>query len=312
MAQPRAMIEMRDLNLRVGDDLLIRELTLRVEPGEIFGLVGPLGSGKSSTLKLLAGMVPITDGRALVDGLDVATQGVQARSRIGYMPGYLGAYDDLQVRVYLEFFARACRVDPPAARPRIDRLLALAGLTDRAEAYVASLDVEARRRLAVVKADVHDPPVLLFDEPAVGLPTAARVRLRRLIGELAAFGPKTVLICSNVLTDLVGLCHRLGIMHCGRLAVSGPTDSIAHRLTGARILEVEAAGPVEPLVRLLAAHPAIDAVNAHGSHVLASLAGEVDDPGSVVREVAAQGALIVAFREHQIELDLLVGQLVQP
>ena len=307
----RPMIETRGLRLSVGDFLSIHDLTLRVERGQIHGLVGPLGSGKSSTLKALAGMVPIQSGQAWIDGLDVAVSGAKARARIGYMPGFLGAYDDLRVRDYLEFFAKACQVDPAAAGPRIDRLLELAGLTDRAAAFIQTLDAETRHRLAVVKAAVHDPPVLLFDEPAVGLPVSARIRLRRLIGELAAQGGKTVLICSNILTDLLGLCHRLGIMHGGKLIASGPTDAIAPRLTGARVLELQASGPAEELKRLLAAHPAIGEVHAQGDRVVGSLAGDVDDPGTVVHDLIAQGARIAAFREHQVDLGLLVGQRVR-
>jgi ABC-2 type transport system ATP-binding protein len=312
MPQATAMIETDKLSLRLGEYLVVRDLTLRIEPGQIFGLLGPFGSGKSTTLKLLAGMLHPTGGRACVDGLDVAAEPARARARVGYMPGYLGAYDDFQVRGYLEFFARACGVDPAAAAAHIDRLLALAGLTDQAEQYLSAIDVEARHRLAVVKTAVHDPPILLFDEPAVGLPTDARVRQRRLIAELAAAGSKTVLICSNILTDLLGLCRSLGIMHGGRLLTSGPTETIARRLTGARILELEPAASAEELMRLLSAHPAIDAANTHGGRVLASLAGEIDDPGKVIREIVAAGGAVAAFREHQIDLDLLVEQkLVQ-
>lgn len=303
-----AIIEMQRLFLRSAEHPVLRDLNLRVERGEIFALLGPIGSGKSSALKLIAGMIGGFQGTAVVDGFDLATHGDQARARIGYMPGYLGAYGDLTASGYLEFFSRACGVDPDAIDGRIQALLALAGLGDRADAYVSTLGDEARHRLAVVKTAVHRPPLLIFDDPAAGLPSAARIRLRGLIREVAATGNHSVLICSNILTDLIGLCGRIGLMHAGRLIASGSADAIARRLTGARILEIEPAGAAEGLIESLRAHPAIDAANMYGENVLASLAGEIEDPGAVLRGFSG----IAAFREHQIDLDLLVGQLVKP
>jgi ABC-2 type transport system ATP-binding protein len=303
------MIQARDLSLQIDNRVLLRAINLTVRRGEIGGLIGPIGSGKSTLLKSLAGMLPVGEGQAWIDGLDVATQGERARARVGYVPGYFGAYADLRVGDYLDFFARAQGADVEAIRHHRARLLGLAGLEDRANALIESLDLESFHRLAVIKAALHQPAVLLFDEPAVGLSNAARVRLRRLIGDLIASGDYAALICSNVLTDLTGLCHRLGVMHEGRLVAEGPAADVLSRLTGSRILELEPGEATQPLLALLRAQPEIDAANAYGGHVLASLAGQVEDPGAFIGRLVAAGAQVVAFREHQVDLELVLERL---
>lgn len=263
------------LTKRYGDLFAVRDLDLEVPRGSIFGLIGPNGAGKSTTFSILASLLSPTAGRVEVAGFDPAEQAVEVRRRMGYMPDVLGLYDDLRVAEYLDFFAAAYRV-PSRDRPAlIDGLLDLVDLTCRRDSMVDALSRGMKQRLSLARALVHDPEVLILDEPASGLDPRARVELRGLLHELSDMG-KTVVISSHILAELEEILSDVAIMEAGRLLAAGSPHSIRERLAGSRTVKVRLAGGVEQ------------------THVVAS---EDDQRALLQRLVVEDGLAVVEFTE---------------
>ena len=237
-------IETDGLTKRYGTLFAVRDLDLAVPRGSVFGLIGPNGAGKSTTFAILASVLKATSGRALVAGLDPATDPRGVRRHLGYMPDVLGVYDNLQVDEYLEFFAAAYQLPRSTWPGLVDGLLELVGLTGKRTAMVDSLSRGMKQRLALARALVHDPDVLVLDEPASGLDPRARVELRGLLAELQAMG-KTVVISSHILSEMEEMCTHVAILEAGRLLASGSPRDIGGRLEGGRRVVVRLAGGEE-------------------------------------------------------------------
>jgi len=235
------VVETRDLVKRYGDQLAVAGVDLRVGPGEIYGLVGPNGAGKTTTMKILATLLAPTAGEAYVTGIPVAGDPIEVRRRIGYMPDFYGVYDDLRVWEYLDFFGR-CYGVPANRRPTmIGELLEIVGLTDKRDAYVESLSRGMRQRLCLAHTLVHDPALLILDEPASGLDPRARVEMREILRELRAMG-KTVLVSSHILPELAEMCTGVAIIDRGRVLRSGTIDEIERSLRANALLRIELLG----------------------------------------------------------------------
>src|SRR5688500_1683587 len=213
---------------RFGRSTAVAGVQLDVEAGEIFGLVGPNGAGKTTTLKMLATLLPPTSGDAEVAGHSVRNNPDGVRGVIGYMPDTFGVYDDMRVWEYLDFFGRCYGLPASRRRQMIGDLLELVDLADKRGAYVQELSRGMQQRLCLAHALVHDPPVLLLDEPASGLDPRARVELRELLRELRSLG-KTILISSHILPELEELCTSVAIIDHGRVLASGRVEDIAER-----------------------------------------------------------------------------------
>jgi ABC-2 type transport system ATP-binding protein len=226
-------IETRGLTRRFGQLVAVDNLNLQVPAGSLYGLIGPNGAGKTTTLRMLAGLLEPSSGQILLNGTPLGlpqwggSRGVQRQ--IGYMPDFFGVYEDMLVWEYLDFFAR-CYGLPSERRRRVtDELLELVDLAEKRDAYVETLSRGMRQRLCLAHALVHDPSILLLDEPASGLDPRARVEMRELLRELSAMG-KTVLVSSHILAELAELCDSVGIIEKGRLVAGGPLDEITRRL----------------------------------------------------------------------------------
>jgi ABC-2 type transport system ATP-binding protein len=232
-----AIVQTHGLVKRYDRTLAIAGLDLAVEPGEIFGLVGPNGAGKTTTLRILATILSPSAGSAEIDGWSVTGNPDQVRRVLGFMPDVFGVYDDMKVWEYLDFFAR-CYGLPAATRRRIIAdLLELVDLGDRRDDYVQTLSRGMEQRLCLAHALVHDPKVLLLDEPASGLDPRARVELRELLRELRALG-KTILISSHILPELEELCTSVAIVDRGQVLAQGRVTDIERRLRFGAVLRV--------------------------------------------------------------------------
>jgi ABC-2 type transport system ATP-binding protein len=238
---PELAVRVEGLTKRYGDLFAVRDLDLTVPRGAIFGLIGPNGAGKSTTFLALASLLTPTSGRVEVAGCDPAVDPRGVRAKLGYMPDVMGVYDNLRVHEYLAFFAGAYRL-PRASWPGlIDGLLELVDLAGKHDAMVDSLSRGMKQRLSLARALVHDPEVLVLDEPASGLDPRARVELRELLVELRAMG-KTVVVSSHILAELEEMCTEVAIMEAGRLLAVGTPRSIGDQLGGGRTIRVRLAG----------------------------------------------------------------------
>ena len=234
-------VEVMGLAKRYDRTLAVAGVDLSVEEGEIFGLVGPNGAGKTTMLKMLATLLVPTAGDAEIAGYSVRREPDGVRRVIGYMPDSFGVYDDMKVWEYLDFFARCHGLSAPTRRRMIGDLIELVDLGDKRGAYVQALSRGMQQRLCLAHALVHDPPVLLLDEPASGLDPRARVELRELLRELRQLG-KTILISSHILPELEELCTGVAIVDRGRVLASGRVDDIEKRLRAGAVIRARVVG----------------------------------------------------------------------
>ena len=252
-------IEIRHLSRRFGKVEAVHDLNLSIPKGSLFGLIGPNGAGKTTTLRMLAGLLSPTSGEILVSGEPVRGDRRGLQHRIGYMPDFFGVYEDLLVWEYLDFFARC--YDMPAARRKqvVDELLELVDLADKRDAYVQTLSRGMSQRLCLAHALVHDPDVLLLDEPASGLDPRARVEMRELLRELGAMG-KTIILSSHILAELAELCDSIAIIEKGRLVASGLLAEVRSQAQSGKRIRVRVRAQLEEAAQVLSAYDGVSRV----------------------------------------------------
>jgi ABC-2 type transport system ATP-binding protein len=241
---PRLALEARGLFKRFGSTVAVEDFTLSVPPGAIYGLIGPNGAGKTTSMRMLATLLEPDGGDAWIGGASIQDDQAGVRRQLGYMPDFFGVYPELKVAEYLDFYA-ACHGVPSERRAGVATdLLGLVDLTHKRDSYVAGLSRGMQQRLGLARALVHDPTVLLLDEPASGLDPRARLELREVVRELGRMG-KAVLVSSHILAELADLCTHIAIVDGGRVLASGPVDEVTRRLHGGRSVRVQVLGRLE-------------------------------------------------------------------
>jgi ABC-2 type transport system ATP-binding protein len=274
------MIAVENLHKAYGGRVALEEVSFTVPKGEIFGFIGPNGAGKTTTIRILATLSSADSGEATVGGIPVHEAPGEVRNLIGYMPDFFGVYDRLTSAEYLEFYA-ACHGVPRRKRAAVAReLLELVDLSDRREVQVDTLSRGMKQRLGLARALVHDPAVLLLDEPASGLDPRARVEMKELIRELRRMG-KTILISSHILPELEELCTWVGFIDGGRMAVAGRMADVRDAVVSGRRLRIELADPdEEEMVRaeeLLASHEGVLGVARLPDHLEVAVSESIVD-----------------------------------
>jgi len=299
---------------RYGRSLAVAGVSLEVEQGEIFGLVGPNGAGKTTTLKMLATLLPASAGDAEICGHSVRSDPDAVRDVIGYMPDSFGVYDDMRVWEYLDFFGRCYGLSAGRRRQMIGDLLELVDLTEKRGAYVQELSRGMQQRLCLAHALVHDPQVLLLDEPASGLDPRARVELRELLRELRSLG-KTILISSHILPELEELCTSVAIIDHGRLLASGRVDDIAERFRLGAVYLAQVVGDEAQLTRAeshFAARSEVVSVARHGDGTLElALRGDEAAAAAVLTSAVRAGIKISSFAPAASDLEELFLQITE-
>jgi ABC-2 type transport system ATP-binding protein len=254
------VVSIDNLWVRYGKVRAVRGISLKIPKGEVFGFIGPNGAGKSSTIKVLATLLRGFGGRVKVNGIDVARNPSAVREHIGYMPDFFGVYEDLTVREYLHFFAAAYRIKRNDRRAIVTDVLQLTDLENKIDAPVDALSRGMKQRLALARVLVHDPDLLLLDEPASGLDPRARIEVRELLKALKEMG-KTILISSHILHELSQLCTRIGIIEAGEMVAEGSLDDIFRQLKLQRVIHVQLVRPNDALIETIRAIPGVDSVD---------------------------------------------------
>lgn len=291
------------LTKRYGKLTALDSLDLELFAGDIFGFIGPNGAGKSTTMKIVAGLLEPTAGRAFVLGRDVRTNGDFVRHNVGYMPDTFGVYEDLKVTEYLEFFAAAYGVPRRERKRIVGDVLQLTDLTYKREALVDSLSRGMQQRLGLARVLVHDPPLLLLDEPASGLDPRARIEIRELLKELRRLG-KTILVSSHILSELGEFCNKLGIIERGRLIITGTIDDLVARARVHRAIAVEVAGDPAAAAAALRADPRVESAElSDGRRVLATLRDEADHHHLLIEILVAAGVRIHSVAPQELKLE---------
>ena len=295
-----SVITVEGLVKRYGRLPALEGVSFSVPSGSIYGFLGPNGAGKTTTLRILATLLLPTKGRAWVAGEDVTRHPARARRYIGYMPDFFGVYDDLTVREYLEFYAQAHGV-PRVRWPKIIAdLLELVDLGHKRDEFVETLSRGMKQRLGLTRCLVHDPDVLLLDEPASGLDPRARVEMREVLKEIARMG-KAVLISSHILPELEDLSTEVGIIHRGRMVASGPVESILAQLGGSRVLEVRTLDRTEEAGSILEGLSGVRDVTVLNEEGLVRAACLADAAGqaAILGALVEAGVPVVSFNAVQ-------------
>jgi len=253
-------LDARGLFKRFGSMIAVHDFSLRVPPGAIYGLIGPNGAGKTTSMRMLATLLEPDGGEAWIGGASIQTDQAGVRRKLGYMPDFFGVYPELKVGEYLDFYA-ACHGVPSERRTAvIADLLGLVDLTHKRDTYVEGLSRGMQQRLGLARALVHDPAVLLLDEPASGLDPRARLELREIVRELGRMG-KAVVVSSHILAELADLCTHIAIVDSGRVLVAGPVTEVTRRLHGGRSLRIQTLGDGARLRDLLLTRSDVAAVD---------------------------------------------------
>ena len=304
------MIEIKKLTRYYGSLAALQDLDLDIREGDIFGFIGPNGAGKTTTMRILATLLEPTSGAAFIDGLDVTKKGKQVRRAVGYMPDFMGVYDDLKVFEYLEFFAAAFGIEPRKRKGIVDGVLELTDLESKKSFAVDSLSRGMQQRLGLARVLIHDPKVLILDEPASGLDPRARIEIRELLRELKRMN-KTIMISSHILSELEEICDHVGIIEHGRLVFSGTMEQIIQRMGLHTKVKVRVVSDPERAVELLAVLPDIADVVADGNTLSVTFADGHENKGLLARTLVKADIDIVAIEPQKLKLDDAFLQLTK-
>jgi ABC-2 type transport system ATP-binding protein len=295
-------IETRDLTRKYGKLTAVEDLNLQVNPGAIFGLIGPNGAGKTTSLRMLAGLLEPTSGEIHINGRVANHDWQELRRQIGYMPDFFGVYEDMLVWEYLDFFARCYGLPKTRQQQVIGELLELVDLSEKREAYVHTLSRGMRQRLCLAHALVHDPQVLLLDEPASGLDPRARVEMRELLRELGSMG-KTILVSSHILTELGELCDSIGIIERGRLVASGPLDEIRRQIHQERSLRIKVLSESGQAKAILGDQPGVGEVYDENGFLEVDFHGDDEAAANLLESLLHEGIRVSSFAEITSDLE---------
>src|SRR5512135_600226 len=296
------MIETHDLTKMYGDLYALNRLNLKLEAGDVYGFIGPNGAGKTTTMRILATLLNPSWGEAYVCGYSIYTKPKEIRRVIGYMPDFFGVYDDMKVIEYLEFFAAAYRIKGAARRKVCDEVLDLVDLGYKREALVTSLSRGMNQRLGLARVLLHDPQVLLLDEPASGLDPRARIEIRSLLKELRAMG-KTILVSSHILPELADICNKIGIIEQGALLVNGAVADVMRQVRTVIVLNVAVADRQTDAANLLEAQPEVESVQDKNGVLIVKMKEDVARYSFLASRLIEQGYELTLFKEDEINLE---------
>ncbi len=277
-------------------------LDLTVNKGDLFGFIGSNGAGKTTTLRILATFLAPSAGTAQILGHDVVKEADAVRHVIGYMPDFFGVYKDMEVTEYLDFFG-ACYKIPTAQREKtVNDVLELVGLSEKKGALIGALSRGMQQRLGLARVLIHDPQLLLLDEPASGLDPRARIEMMAILQELQRLG-KTIIISSHILSELQTLCNRVAIIEKGRLIYSGPVQGVRDQMAQGRVIWVRVSSDTAQAVELLKTRPEISEVGTVDGEIKVTLANAETDHSIVADVLVRGGARLTELREDEIGLE---------
>lgn len=312
--QPVVVIDR--LTKRYGELTALDSLSLTINAGEILGLIGPNGAGKTTAIKILVGLVRPTSGAARIAGADCAAEAQRIKRLVGYMPDKFGSYDNMRVREYLDFFGAAFGLPPRQRRARIDEVMETTGTTYMRDRFVESLSHGMAQRVGIARTMLHDPQVLILDEPANGLDPQARIEMRELLLRLAKMG-KTLLVTSHILPELSRICNRAAIITQGKLRAYGTIEEIARQISQRRSIEVQLTSAEQLPAAVAAIRPLIEAqepiVESPTEAVIRFCTGRTEtELAELLAELIRAGIAVTQFRELQIDLEEAFMSFARP
>jgi ABC-2 type transport system ATP-binding protein len=282
----------------------IRDIDLDLGQGDLFGFIGPNGAGKTTTMRIVATLLEPTEGEAYVCDYSIYTHPKEIRRLVGFMPDFFGVYDDMTVIEYLEFFAAAYRIGPQARRKRCNEMLDIVDLDFKRDAYANTLSRGQTQRLGLARTLLHDPAVLLLDEPLSGLDPRARIEMRALMRRLGAMG-KTIIVSSHILPELADVCNKVGIIDSGKMIACDDVASIIKRVSPNTTLLIDLVKPQDSAkaIDTISAEPMVEHVAVDGAKLKVTLKPGVEDYSSLSMLLATQGIPFTKFAAEEINLE---------
>lgn len=288
------MVEITGLYKNYGSFLALNQLNLHIDKGELFGFVGPNGAGKTTTMKILSGLLKASAGEVTVNGVDALRQNDKLKAQIGYMPDFFGVYDNLKAIEYMEFYASIYGIRGKQATTYCLELMDLVNLSDKANFYVDSLSRGMKQRLCLARSLVHNPELLILDEPASGLDPRARFEMKGILRNLHDMG-KTIIISSHILSELAEMCTTIGIIDRGRMLLKGSVQDIMSELNTSNPLSIRILSGKEQAVKLLKENPAVVNLSVDGDQVIVSFRGSEEEEAKLLSELVSSGVLVSSF-----------------
>jgi ABC-2 type transport system ATP-binding protein len=299
---PLPAVQTIGLTRTYGQMVALNSLDLTVFKGDLFGFIGSNGAGKTTTLRILATFLAPTSGQAIVLGHDVVRQADAVRHVIGYMPDFFGVYKDMEVTEYLDFFG-ACYKIPTAQREKtVNDVLELVGLSEKKGTLIGALSRGMQQRLGLARVLIHDPQVLLLDEPASGLDPRARIEMMAILQELQRMS-KTIIISSHILSELQTLCNRVAIIEKGKLIYSGPVQGVRDQMATGRVVWVRVRSDQDKAIELLKARSEVTEAVASDGQIKVTLADHESDHSIVAEALVQGGARVLEVREDELGLE---------
>lgn len=304
------MIRVEGLVKNYGKFRAVNKLSFEVGKGEIFGFVGSNGAGKSTTMKIAAGLLKPTGGTIYINEFDVTKEPAKAKRSIGYVPDFFGVYDDLKTGEYMNFYCGIHKIAKEQREPIIDNLLELVNLSDKKDFYVDDLSRGMKQRLCLARALIHDPEILILDEPASGLDPRARVEFRDIIRTLKDMD-KTVIISSHILLELAEICTTIGIIEKGELVTKGSVAEIQKQLSHLSKIKVKATNETKDIILTLRQMPNVsEVIEGHG-YVDCSFSGNDEEKGTLLKELISSGLNVYHFEETAGNLESIFMHLTE-
>ena len=296
------MIKTENLTRKYGEMFAIKGIELDLQQGDLFGFIGPNGAGKTTTMRIIATLTEPSWGGAYVCNHSIYNEPKEIRRLVGYMPDFFGVYDDMKVIEYLEFFAAAYRITGPARRKKCDEMLEIVDLDFKRDAFANTLSRGQTQRLGLARVLLHDPQVLLLDEPLSGLDPRARIEMRNLLRRLGQTG-KTIIVSSHILPELADVCNKIGIIDRGVMSVSAEVTEVMKQVRDRTILQVAVSADTEKASSALADHPLVDSVTEGDGFLVATLIDNSSDYSDIPTMLVKEGFRIKLFREEEINLE---------
>jgi ABC-2 type transport system ATP-binding protein len=296
------MIEINGLKKQFGTFHALKGIDLYIKKGSVFGFVGPNGAGKSTTMSILATLMLPSEGTAKVDGLDVTEYPHEVRKKIGYMPDFFGVYDQLKTDEYLHFYGGSYGIPRKEREQLIPQLLELVNLSDKRDAYVDSLSRGMKQRLCLARCLVHDPELLILDEPASGLDPRARIEMREILKELKSMG-KTIIISSHILPELAEMVDEIGVIEHGEMIAVGNISEIQQQLMAKRQLSIKVSSGQNELKQFLNDQPHVQSVFIDGSTLEVQYTGQDSEQAALLKAIITAGYEVISFQEAQTDLE---------
>lgn len=302
------MLEIKNLNKKFGKFQALNNMSMTIEKGELFGFVGPNGAGKTTTMRIVAGLLSADSGEVLLDGENLLSDSRKLKGKIGYMPDFFGVYDNLKAIEYMEFFASIYGINGKAAKSLSYELMELVNLSGKEDCYVDTLSRGMKQRLCLARSLVHNPELLILDEPASGLDPRARFEMKEILRNLREMG-KTILISSHILPELAEMCSQIAIVERGHLVVQGSVDDITLRLNASQPIVIKILEDRENALQIIKENPLVQSVSYTEEHISVILQGKEEEQAQFLRYLLEHQIPVCDFHQADGNLESIFMEI---